>query len=217
MDTLDIAVRLCAAALVGVLLGLNRDLHGKQTGVRTLGLVCLGSALAVLSIHAVTRTDASRVIQGIVTGVGFLGAGVIVRSEKGQHVHGLTTAACVWVTACMGAVCAIAQWQIVVIGVVLVLVRIPAFGGPFEKAADRRWPGRPREVSDQLLDITRAPCGQMQEIPLKSAAPPAPTQTRVAIPPSWVGVLTPHDFVTETARRPLHVLQMLPELRILRV
>jgi len=47
-------------------LGLNRDLHGKPTGVRTLGLVCLGSALAVLSIHAVTGTDASRVIQGIV-------------------------------------------------------------------------------------------------------------------------------------------------------
>jgi hypothetical protein len=95
----------------------NRDLHGKSTGVRTLGLVCLGSALAVLSIHAATGTEESRVIQGIVTGVGFLGAGVIVRSEKGHRVHGLTTAACVWVTACVGAACAIAQWQIVVIGV----------------------------------------------------------------------------------------------------
>src|SRR6266581_6178872 len=99
MDIFDIAVRLGVATLVGVLLGLNRDLHGKSTGVRTLGLVCLGSALAVLSIHAVSGTDASRVIQGIVTGVGFLGAGVIVRNSKGHHVHGLTTAACVWVTA----------------------------------------------------------------------------------------------------------------------
>ena len=75
MDTLDIAVRLGVATLVGVMLGFNRDLHGKSTGVRTLALVCLGSALAVLSIHAVTGTDASRVIQGIVTGVGFIGAG----------------------------------------------------------------------------------------------------------------------------------------------
>jgi putative Mg2+ transporter-C (MgtC) family protein len=55
----------------------------------------------VLSIHAATGTEESRVIQGIVTGVAFLGAGVIVRSEKGRHVHGLTTAACVWVTACV--------------------------------------------------------------------------------------------------------------------
>ena len=74
MDILDIAVRLGVATLVGVLLGLNRDLHGKSTGVRTLGLVCLGSALAVLSIHAATGIEESRVIQGIVTGVGFLGA-----------------------------------------------------------------------------------------------------------------------------------------------
>ena len=58
MDILDIAVRLGVATLIGVLLGLNRDLHGKSTGVRTLGLVCLGSALAVLSIHAATGTRA---------------------------------------------------------------------------------------------------------------------------------------------------------------
>ena len=66
MDTLDITLRLGAATLVGIVLGLNRDLHGKSTGVRTLGVLCLGSALAVLSIHAVTGSDASRVIQGIV-------------------------------------------------------------------------------------------------------------------------------------------------------
>src|SRR5262249_9187830 len=95
MDILDIAVRLGAATLVAVLLGLNRDLHGKSTGVRTLGLVCLGSALAVLSIHAATAADESRVMQGIGTGGGVLGAGVIFPREKRHHVHGLTTAACV--------------------------------------------------------------------------------------------------------------------------
>ncbi len=158
MDTVDIALRLGAGTLVGIVLGLNRDLHGKPTGVRTLGVLCLGSALAVLSIHAVTGSDASRVIQGIVTGVGFLGAGVIVRSEKGHHVQGLTTAACVWVTACMGAACAIAQWQIVVIGVVLVF-GILVLGGPFEKAIDRRWPWRPTEVADPPPDTTRLPNG----------------------------------------------------------
>jgi MgtC family len=70
-----------AATLVGAVLGLNRDLHGKPTGVRTLGLVCLGSALAVLSIQDGSSTDASRIVQGIMTGVGFLGAGVIVRNR----------------------------------------------------------------------------------------------------------------------------------------
>ena len=152
MDTLDIALRLGAATLVGIVLGLNRDLHGKSIGVRTLGILCLGSALAVLSIHA-TGSDVSRVIQGIVTGVGFLGAGVIVRSDKGKHVQGLTTAACVWVTACIGAACAVAQWQIAVMGVILVLV-ILMFGGRFEKAVDRRWPWRPTEVADQPPEIT---------------------------------------------------------------
>ena len=160
MDTLDIALRLGAATLVGVVLGLNRDLHGKPTGVRTLGVLCLGSALAVLSIHAVTAADASRVIQGVVTGVGFLGAGVIVRSEKGHHVQGLTTAACVWVTACMGAACAIAQWEIVAMGIVFVLV-ILVFGGPFEKAFDRRWPWRPTQVADQPPDTTRLPSAEV--------------------------------------------------------
>ena len=89
MDTLHIALRL-GATLVGVVLGLNGDLHGKPAGVRTLGVLSLGSALAVLSIQAGTGTNASRVIQGIVTGVGFLGAGVIVRSEKGHHAQGLS-------------------------------------------------------------------------------------------------------------------------------
>ena len=160
MDTLDIALRLGTATLVGAVLGLNRDLHGKPTGVRTLGLVCLGSALAVLSIQDGSSTDASRIVQGIMTGVGFLGAGVIVRNSKGQHVHGLTTAACVWVTACIGAACAVAKWQIVVVGAFLVLV-ILVFGGPFEKAIDRRWPAqKPAGPGQETRSTTRVPSSE---------------------------------------------------------
>ena len=100
MDALEVFLRLGVAALVGVILGLNRDLRGKPTGVRTLGLVGLASAAVVLALDR--NEDASnvgRVIQGIVTGIGFLGAGVIVHNSFGKQVHGLTTAACVWLTA----------------------------------------------------------------------------------------------------------------------
>ena len=161
MDTLDIAVRLGVATLVGVILGLNRDLHGKAPGVRTLGLVSLGSALAVLSINKGSSAEASRVIQGIVTGVGFLGAGVIVRNAKGHLVHGLTTAACVWVTACIGAACAIAEWQVVVLGAVFVLV-ILIFGGAFEKAISRRWLRQePVEAQQETPGTPRAPGSEL--------------------------------------------------------
>ena len=139
MDTLEIALRLGVAALIGIALGLNRDLHGKPTGVRTLGLVGLGSALIVLAVAGESTADVSRVIQGIVTGIGFLGAGVIMRTDA-QQVHGLTTAACAWLTACIGAACGIADWRIVLLSVPLVFV-ILLFGGPFEEAIHRRWPG----------------------------------------------------------------------------
>ena len=74
---LDIILRLGAAILVGSVIGLNRELHHKPTGMRTLGLVALGSALAVLAVAQDPQADVSRVIQGVITGVGFLGAGVI--------------------------------------------------------------------------------------------------------------------------------------------
>src|SRR4051812_32134836 len=138
MDTADIVMRLGLAALAGGALGLNRDLHGKPTGVRTLGLVGLASAMIVVAVgHG--EGDVSRVMQGIVTGIGFLGAGVIVRSEKGKHVHNLATAACVWLAACIGAACGVANWPLVVAGAPIVLVLL-VFGGRFEKFVHRRWP-----------------------------------------------------------------------------
>jgi putative Mg2+ transporter-C (MgtC) family protein len=139
MDTTEIVLRLGAAALAGAALGLNRDLHGKPTGVRTLALVGFAAAQIVIAAGE-GAGNASRVIQGIMTGIGFLGAGVIIRSEKGKHVHNLTTAACVWLTACVGVVCGVGEWRLLLVGTPIVAV-ILIFGGTFEKWIHRQWPG----------------------------------------------------------------------------
>jgi putative Mg2+ transporter-C (MgtC) family protein len=114
---LDITLRLGGATLIGMAIGLNRDLHGKPTGVRTLGLVGLGAALVILAStdFLVTTPEAnanpvSRAIQGVLTGIGFLGAGVIMQDQGSKRVQGLTTAALIWLTACMGIVCGLGAW-----------------------------------------------------------------------------------------------------------
>jgi putative Mg2+ transporter-C (MgtC) family protein len=137
MDTHEISLRLITAALVGATLGLNRDIHGKPTGVRTLGLVGLASALAVLAFGE-DHGDASRIMQGIVTGVGFLGAGVIVHGSGDGQVRGLTTAACVWLTACVGAACGAGEWQIILPSLPIIIALL-VFGGQFEKAVRNRF------------------------------------------------------------------------------
>jgi putative Mg2+ transporter-C (MgtC) family protein len=140
MDITEVALRLGAAALAGAALGLNRDLHDKPTGVRTLGLVGLGSAAVVVAASG-DANAMSRVIQGLVTGIGFLGAGVIVRTEASRQVHGLTTAACVWLTACIGAVCGAGDWPILLVGIPLVFILLVG-GGALDEALRRRWQRR---------------------------------------------------------------------------
>ena len=138
MTLLEATLRLGAAVLAGAAIGLNRNLHAKATGVRTLSLVALGSALGVLAAdHVGGPGDATRAMQGILTGIGFLGAGVIIRNAGGSRIHGLTTAASTWITACMGMACAVADWQIVVPAIVIALA-ILIWGGQFEKAIRRR-------------------------------------------------------------------------------
>ncbi len=133
----DIVLRLGVATLASGAIGLNRDLHGKPIGLRTLGMVGLATSLVVLiaspaSLEAGQLSDAtSRVIQGILTGIGFLGAGVIVHSD-GHKVKGLTSAACVWFTACVGVVCGLGHWRLVGIALVIALVLL-MFGGPLER------------------------------------------------------------------------------------
>jgi putative Mg2+ transporter-C (MgtC) family protein len=137
-STLDILLRFSMATIVGGLIGLNRELRHKPAGLRTHALVALGAAVAtalvVWSADGVTsmRFDAmSRVIQGIITGIGFLGAGVILRTENGQSVHGLTTAASIWLAACLGCACGAGAWAITACAFVLVML-ILLIGGPIE-------------------------------------------------------------------------------------
>lgn len=99
---LDVAMRLLAAILAGGAVGINREIAGKPAGLRTHALVSLGAAAAVilgLSI-AGDASASSRVLQGIVAGVGFIGGGVVLHDVHG--VHGLTTAASIWVVATAG-------------------------------------------------------------------------------------------------------------------
>lgn len=135
MTWLDIVLRLGTAALVGGAIGLNRDLHHKPSGLRTLSLVAVGAALATLTASQDPNDAAavSRVLQGLITGVGFLGAGVIVRHTQTSKVHGLTTAATIWVTAVLGAACGTGAWPVVITSVAIIS-GILIWGGRIERA-----------------------------------------------------------------------------------
>ncbi len=104
-SNLELILRLFLAAAFGAIIGFQRELHGKSAGLRTDALICFGSALfAVVSIAGFEdngSVDASRIAAGVVTGIGFLGAGAIIRGHGGQ-VAGLTTAASIWVVAAIG-------------------------------------------------------------------------------------------------------------------
>jgi putative Mg2+ transporter-C (MgtC) family protein len=97
-------VRLMVAVTLGGLLGYERELRGTSAGLRTHMLVALGSALFVLvPLEAgITPADLSRVLQGVIAGIGFLGAGAIIKLSQEQEIKGLTTAASVWLTAAIG-------------------------------------------------------------------------------------------------------------------
>jgi putative Mg2+ transporter-C (MgtC) family protein len=146
LDWSEIVLRLGAATLAGGLIGLNRDLHGKPIGLRTLGLVGLATATVVVltaTFANVTKSPdaASRIIQGILTGIGFLGAGVIVHRENRSRIHGLTSAACTWLTACIGIICGAGQWRIVTVALGITFI-VLIFGGRLERRLHRALGGK---------------------------------------------------------------------------
>ena len=133
----DVAGRLAVAALLGGAIGLNRELHQKPAGVRTHAIVALGAALlSLVSTLSITpsgdASGVSRVIQGIVAGIGFLGGGVILRREQSNQIQGLTTAATIWLVAAVGVAAGVGLWRTSVIALVLSLL-VLSLGRRFEK------------------------------------------------------------------------------------
>jgi putative Mg2+ transporter-C (MgtC) family protein len=121
---LESLLRLGVATLAGAAIGWEREQTGRPAGLRTHMLVSLGSAMVVLALLEAGISDASHVVQGVVTGIGFLCAGDILHQMRDGHerVKGLTSAAALWVTATIGIVAAYGIWRVVVIGTVLTLV-----------------------------------------------------------------------------------------------
>jgi putative Mg2+ transporter-C (MgtC) family protein len=128
----DLVVRLLGAAALGAAVGFERELHGHPAGIRTHLLVSVGSALfTVLSIYGFPSTpgqpvDPTRIAAQIVTGIGFLGGGAILK--EGLNVRGLTTAASLWSVAAIGMAAGAGLWGIAVAGTIIVIVALSPLG-----------------------------------------------------------------------------------------
>ena len=134
-----IVIRLIAATVLGALIGLQRERAGKPAGLRTHILVTLGTTVFVMSgsIYGMSSDGLSRVIQGIVTGIGFIGAGSILKLDQEQDIKGLTTAAGVWMTAAVGVTIGLGSIGLAIFGTVLALI-ILALTGIVEFQIDKR-------------------------------------------------------------------------------
>jgi putative Mg2+ transporter-C (MgtC) family protein len=129
-----ITLRLCIAAMLGGALGYEREKAGKAAGVRTHMLVALGAALFVLIPQqaGASEADLTRVVQGLVAGIGFLGAGAIVKGSSDESVKGLTTAAGIWLTAAIGVACGLGRESSAILSTALalaILSMVPHFEG----------------------------------------------------------------------------------------
>ena len=117
----EMLLRLGIATLLGGILGVDRDLHRKPAGVRVLALVSMGAAaISMVSVIVMPGDETHpgdgvlRTVQGVLSGIGFLGAGVIMRAQGKDEIHGLTTAASIWVTAILGMICGLGQWRLAI-------------------------------------------------------------------------------------------------------
>jgi len=165
-DDIEMLLRLLAALVAGALIGYERSYHGRPAGFRTHALVCVASSLLMLvtvyEAHWVkatadmVRLDPTRMAQGIMTGIGFLGAGVIL--HEGISVRGLTTAASIWITAAIGILAGIGFYLPLVASVALTLIVLSFF---------RRIETRMPTQAYYQCDVRYARGGEMNEQQLR--------------------------------------------------
>jgi putative Mg2+ transporter-C (MgtC) family protein len=144
VDLIESAQRCGAATLIGAVLGIDRELRRRPAGLKTHALVSLGASLVTYSAVAFAGDDpavlsesASRAVQGVIAGVGFLGGGAILKSDSHENIQGLTTAASIWVVASLGIACGAGLWAAALSALGLALLVLIA-GGPIEKALRRK-------------------------------------------------------------------------------
>ena len=118
-DWVMIISRIGLAVVLGYLIGVERELHGKVVGTRTISLIVIGTALYVLMSPTIIGGDNSRIIAQVVSGIGFLGAGIIFKD--GDSVKGLTTAATVWCAAAVGGLCGFGMFAEAILGTIAIV------------------------------------------------------------------------------------------------
>jgi putative Mg2+ transporter-C (MgtC) family protein len=141
---IHVLIRLTAATVLGAVIGIQRERAGKPAGLRTHMLVTLGTAVFVLACSGVGMSSdgLSRVIQGLVTGIGFIGAGSILKLSDQRDVQGLTTAAGIWMTAAVGVAVGLGSLGVALLSTVFTLA-ILSFSKRLEKSVDE---GRAADV-----------------------------------------------------------------------
>jgi putative Mg2+ transporter-C (MgtC) family protein len=137
-ELVHVIIRLVTATLLGAIVGIQRERAGKPAGLRTHMLVCLGTTVFVLSCSEVGMSldGLSRVIQGIITGIGFIGAGSILKLDEKGDIKGLTTAAGIWMMAAVGAAVGLGSLGVALLSTFLTLI-VLAVVGSFERRSKR--------------------------------------------------------------------------------
>ncbi|HVE56773.1 MAG TPA: MgtC/SapB family protein [Pyrinomonadaceae bacterium] len=127
---IHVLIRLIASAFLGAVIGLQRERVGKPAGIKTHILATLGTTVFVLACagYGMSSDGLSRVIQGIVTGIGFLGAGAILKLDEKRDIKGLTTAASIWISAAIGVAVGLGGLGLALLATILTLIVLAVLG-----------------------------------------------------------------------------------------